>query len=158
MGKPVIKLTEELLLSKVQIKAGCWEWQGYVMKNGYGQINTEGRTLLAHRASAHIFNGFDLSSNFFVCHTCDNRKCINPAHLWLGSAKSNTRDMCNKNRNAYGEKHGQSALKEKDIKRIRKIYKTKGYETYKKIADEYGVNGWTIGFIIRGRSWKHVEM
>jgi len=70
----------------------CWEWQGYINLQGYGSFCYDGKVGKAHRFSLFIKEGRYLTSSEWACHTCDNKKCVNPHHLYLGDRKSNVRD------------------------------------------------------------------
>jgi len=84
---------------------GCWLFQGRFQKKGYGQICYRGHSTNAHRAMYMVTHGVVLDgNNELVCHSCDVRHCINPDHLWLGTAKDNNRDCGNKGRHHNGVK------------------------------------------------------
>lgn len=101
-----IPLIERFLL---QIKIGeknCWIWQGSKYPTGYGRIQIKDKVMYCHRLSFEIFNHLfgELPKDKCVCHSCDNPSCVNPEHLWLGTAKENTQDMIKKGRGKYGKK------------------------------------------------------
>src|SRR3990167_8971461 len=74
----------------------CWEWQGGTQSKGYGSFSINCKTYNAHRISFTIHNGYMPTLN--VLHTCDNRRCVNPNHLWEGTQLDNVRDMHRKGR------------------------------------------------------------
>ena len=77
--------------------AGCWEWQGFRQRNGYGDTSYRGEKWAVHRLMYWLGNGaFSLDRQ--VCHSCDNRPCCNPAHLWLGDTQANASDVVIKSR------------------------------------------------------------
>lgn len=90
--------TKESLFKRARVKkSGCWHFIGSLSKTGYGVVGLNGKVIGAHRAAWILTNG-EVPDGLFVCHKCDNRRCINPDHLFLGTAKDNTQDMISKGR------------------------------------------------------------
>src|SRR5687768_3007421 len=83
--------------SRVSVIGECWEWQGAINANGYGHIRFSNKTYLAHRLS-YEFAFKPITKGLFVCHKCDNPKCVRPDHLFLGTPLDNTLDMMAKGR------------------------------------------------------------
>lgn len=90
-----------------------------------------------------------------VCHLCDNPKCCNPDHLWIGTPKQNSEDEVKKNRQSKGEKHPISKMKERDVREIRKKYADGVTQT--RLSKDYGVHLMTIFHIVHNLTWKHVK-
>ena len=84
--------------------SGCWIWMGSTNK-GYGQLTYQGKHMMAHRAS-YIAHNPDAPKPRVVCHECDVRECVNPAHLYSGDFVSNRADMLARNRwsHPYGQR------------------------------------------------------
>lgn len=123
----------------------CWEWQGTIAKNGYGRIGSN----YAHRFSAAL-HGLDITGKL-VCHTCDNRMCVNPKHLFTGTARDNIFDMVVKSRHAKGERKRQAKLTNAQILQIRSA---PGKQ--RDIAAEFGISQSRVSIIKSGKAWKHI--
>lgn len=81
----------------VELDNGCWNFTGAIGRGGYGLASYHGKIHHAHRLSWILTNG-EIPNGLLACHKCDNRLCINPAHLFLGTNLDNTIDMMNKGR------------------------------------------------------------
>jgi HNH endonuclease len=144
--------------SRVTKTEDCWIWTG-TMSNGCGCMQYNGTQQLAHRISWQIAHG-PIAKGLCVCHHCDNRKCVRPDHLFLGTQTDNMRDMRAKGRGHHlpprrGEHHGMAKLTENDVRTIRSEYAKGGISAYR-LAKRYAVSATHIWFIIRRTSWSHV--
>ncbi len=90
-------LKERLLTNRKITSSGCWEWTRALYKDGYGITNIRRDVARVHRLSYLLFIG-DIPENLCVLHRCDNKKCFNPEHLFLGTYKDNAQDMTRKGR------------------------------------------------------------
>jgi hypothetical protein len=129
---------------------GCWEWKGRFYTNGYGAIAYgKGCSRQAHR-SMYLRAVGPIPPGAFVCHHCDNRKCVNPSHLFLGSPADNTHDAMTKDRLARGERVGGHKLTTEQAKEIASI---RG-QTQRVTAEQYGVSQTLISYILLGKVWR----
>jgi len=142
------------LLDKVKpnCDTGCWEWTAAKLKCGYGIIATPGRiNKLAHRVSYELHCG-EIPDGLFVCHTCDNRTCINPSHLFVGTNAENMADMRAKGRQRRGVTQRSAKLTEADVIAIRAADGV----LHRDLAQRYGVDKSQISCIRSGKYWSHV--
>lgn len=134
--------------------AECWQWTKSISRSGYGQIRVDGRSLQTHRLSYELCVG-SIPDGMFVCHQCDNRACVNPGHLFLGTAGDNNADRHAKGRSRgarhFGETNPSSKLTAEKVREIRSCDGTQ-----KEIAERFGIVFQTVSDIRRGRIWKHV--
>lgn len=146
------------LLSKRNItEKGCWEWPGKSLTiGGYGRRKVDAIEHPVHRISAAIFLGFDIWSDLFVCHKCDNPPCYNPDHLFIGTSQDNSSDMIKKGRQIKGEQVKISKLKTVEVQQIKN--ERKCGKSYKTLAKKYGVSPFAIYSISKGLSWRHVNL
>lgn len=131
---------------------GCWEWQA-AFNHGYGWFSVSRlKAKNAHRVSYELYVG-KIPSGMFVCHKCDNRKCVNPAHLFLGTNADNMHDMAVKGRanRPTGERHPRARLNEEMVKEIRL-----GFSSTKDLAKRFGVALITVQKAKAGTNWSHL--
>ena len=137
------------------LKTQCWEWTAGTNVKGYGRFAFIGKNRLAHRVS-YIFTNGDIPDSLCVCHKCDNRKCVNPDHLFLGSIIDNTMDMVKKGRargnSANGSLHPASKLVESDILYIRQHPEIPLPE----LAEKFGVSKGNIWCVRHNKTWTHI--
>jgi len=144
----------ERFWEKVRIGAPneCWEWIAYRNAAGYGTICVEGCSDRAHRVSWVFYHGKPIPLGMFVLHTCDNRACVNPHHLILGTQADNLHDMVHKARHPRGTHNGSAKLSEDDVKEIVSLAYA-GELSHSQLANHYGVHQCTITAILTGRNW-----
>lgn len=136
----------------VDEKTGCWDWMLHKDQTGYARMYFRGRTRKASRAYWTMAFG-EIPSGLHVLHKCDNRACVNPDHLFLGTNDDNMADMVAKGRQCRGSKNGVAKLTEEDVAIIRSRATT---ETYRSVAADFGVCAASICLIVQRKTWKHV--
>jgi hypothetical protein len=137
---------------------GCWPWMGHCCpRTQYGDIPARyagGKRSSAHRMAWKLHNSCD-PDKLSVLHKCDFRRCCNPAHLFLGTARTNLYDAWRKGRAlvcAPGEDHPKAKLTESVVRQIRE-----GTEDAAALAKRHGVTVGTIRSARRGATWRHLE-
>ena len=142
-----------LFFAKLARRDGCLEWVGYIQQNGYGQVGFRGGLVSTHRAAWIIAYGA-IPDGLFVCHHCDNRRCCNPEHLFLGTTQDNMDDMVSKGRHggSSGEAHPKAKLTKARVNEIRRRYADENI-LQGELANEYGVAKPTVAALLLNRSW-----
>lgn len=155
--KPEGKHIERFWKRVKKQKNDCWVYTGFRDKDGYGLHRVKDKKIRTHRLSWYLSNG-KIPQGLLVLHKCDNPSCVNPEHLFLGTARDNSKDMKEKNRQAFGTRNNGCKLCEKQVLAIKKQAKETNNVRYlsSKLANKYGVCHHTIRNIITGRSWNHL--
>lgn len=142
---------------------GCWLWKaGRNARGRYGCLKIDGVSVSAHRHSFELYKG-EIPAGLFVCHRCDVTLCVNPEHLFLGTAKQNFDDMIGKKRGSpeflikaeQGESNCNAKLTDQQVIEIRRL--RHGGATYRTIKARFGIksNG-HVRNIITGKLWGHI--
>lgn len=150
------KLTADQFWAKCVRQGECLVWTGAVTPKGYGEVFWNGRTVRAHRVAWELSRS-PVPEGLWVLHTCDNRLCCNPLHLFLGDNLANNRDKAAKGRHIYGEAHKLAKLTEGDVVIIKRAL-ADGSVPRKELADRFGVTTGVIDHIKAGTTWKHVKI
>lgn len=147
--------TEKLLTQYKISESGCWEWFGNLCLNGYPRITFKKKTLKMHRYSWEYYNKRKIPKGKFICHTCDNTKCINPDHLYAGDPIDNVRDMMERNRNVVcrGTDTGSAKVNEDDVIAI-----LKDERSASEICKDYPISRKQVKNIKDRKAWKHIKI
>lgn len=132
----------------------CWNWNAGCYINGYGQIRDGAHKRLAHRVSYELHYG-EVPAHLCVLHSCDNKKCVNPYHLFCGTHQENMDDKVNKERQPRGESHGMHKLTADQVREIRDRF-CKGECVKARLGEEFGVSSVLIRLIVNRQIWRHI--
>ncbi len=150
-----IEQSVQRILDNVILQNGCWVWQ-QLSDNGYAVFDWAYKHMRLSRVMYHLTQGRP-PGKAMVCHTCDNRACVNPDHFFLGNHKINYEDSVSKGRHVHGERHPASKLTEEQVREI--LRDIKPYCRGKNGSDfarKFGVTPRTINQVVCRETWTHV--
>ena len=140
---------------EVNVTSGCIEWNGTI-RTGYGRFYLNGKWWTAHRASWTIHNG-PIPAGLLVLHKCDNKGCVNPEHLFVGTQRDNVLDMFKKRRHKIlkGSLNPNAKLDESKVIQIRSLYENGGI-SYAKLGRKFKVSPKLIELVVKKIAWRSV--
>jgi len=149
-------IEERFFLKSKVTENGCWEWQAAMggSNNTYGVLRINKKHWYAHRLS-YTLNIGDIPKGLKVCHTCDNPKCVNPDHLFLGTQYDNIQDCIKKNRKVVIKNPNRSLSEEQAIKIKQYISKNYPEKSVIKIANTFNVSYIVVYNIVKGVHYKN---
>lgn len=133
--------------------SACIEWTGAINGRGYGNLRVGDRTVSAHRHVYEIQVG-PIPDGMVICHRCDNRRCVNPEHLFAATQLDNIADRDAKGRQARGTTNARARLTALEARAIYAL--ARHGESLRAIARAFGVRHTTVRLIARGETWAHV--
>ena len=148
----------------IRSKDECWEWQASGNGRGYGRIKINQKMESAHRVAWEIYHRMEIPKGLYICHHCDNTKCVNPFHLFIGTQLDNMADCAKKGRlgASRGEDNPRSILTKEDVLQIKEQHKRlKRGEVGKFVnmwASKRDVTVYAIWAVITNKSWKHIDI
>lgn len=128
----------------VKASSGCHEWIGHIDRSGYGKFYFDGKQDKSHRVAYKLYV-CAINEDDHVCHKCDNRKCVNPEHLFIGSSAHNVADMDKK-----GRRGTRSKLTYSDVEKIKELICLR--YSQRKIAELYNVHQTAVSRIKLGKT------
>lgn len=154
MPMPRIKINLEYFLDRTELNPvnGCWEWTRRLDHKGYAHAKVWGKPVGAHRVS-YAFFVEPIPAGMNICHKCDNPKCVNPHHLFMGTTQDNVTDKMRKGRfvTTPGEKNGYAKLTEDQVLAILADKRPQHV-----IGKDYGISQSNVSIIKRGKTWAHL--
>jgi hypothetical protein len=145
---PIDRFKEKYI---VDPNTGCWNWQDTLLHNGYGRLQQNGKSIKAHRFAYEYYNG-SIKEGYFICHSCNNRRCVNPKHLRQDTHSSNMIDMVLSNNGK------DQILSVDEVIEIKKALKHYYRGQIRDLAHFYKVSERQIYHIKNDSRWSHIQI
>lgn len=146
------KNTKAMFEKMFVVTPGCWLWIGRLHLRGYGRFRSPAGDM-AHRSSYYFYKG-DVPENMQVCHRCDNPRCVNPDHLFLGTNQDNVDDKVSKGRHPVCDGSTSSKLTMDKVIEARSLYKPRSKEfSTRKLAEKFGITHGQMWRIVANKAW-----
>lgn len=153
-GKFWKKVSKDTFVTSKFVNTPCWPWRGTIHKaTGYGLVKWNYEQMKAHRVAWMLTNG-EIPDGLLVCHSCDNKWCVNPDHLFIGDNTTNQADLVSKGLQKKGSNHGMARITEADVIAIRDLACN---ETDLAIATRLGVEENTVRLARAGINWTYLN-
>lgn len=150
---PKTKKLRELIKSRMEHgPKGCWNWTGALSTGGYARMSFKGKNSQAHRVAFFAWNG-KIQTGLNILHDCDNRRCVNPMHIFAGTQKRNVQDCVKRGRwpSKSGAANGRAAITEAIAREIKTSPRNGRY-----FVRKYKLTDATVSKIRTGRTWRNV--
>lgn len=135
---------------------GCWEWQASMYPSGYGQFRgSADKEGMAHRWAWRLTRG-EIPTGKYILHRCDNRRCVRPTHLFLGTQHDNMADAGKKGRIPRGEQRNNHKLTDADVQEIRAYAATHPHKHRHVLLARFPISRAHLSTIVCRRKWRHV--
>jgi len=154
--KDIIRFYNKINVIENGPNKDCWEINYKRDKYGYTNFSLNQHPYKSHRFMYQIHHPNEIIFGLHICHTCDHPWCINPEHLFAGTAYDNVKDKMSKGRQSRGESHGLSKINDKNVLEMLNGILTNKFKSISEIRNYFSVSQYVIGKILNGQTRQHL--